>query len=226
MELTMNKLIFALAFAASLIAAPADAAVVRTNLGNAGLIGGDLTDPENNGNPEANINYNATFRSSVEAGFGGAEYAFNVFDNQVGGGNDKWCCDTNVWVEANFGAKRYTLTSFTASSANDVPDRDSNRWQILGSNDGINYTPIFTYNAASSIWNQRLQTVQFIAGTDYTMPAGYSIFRYQSTSVVWGGMHQLAELEFFGTQVPEPASIMLMGLGAFGLAASHRRKKN
>lgn len=221
----MNKLIYALVVAATLLATSADASIIRPGYANAGLVGGDLTDPENNGNPEADIGYNATFRSSVEQGFGGGEYAFNVFDNRVGGGNDKWCCETNVWVEANFGSKRYTLTSFTASSANDVPGRDSNRWQILGSNDGINYTAIFSYDKTQSVWTDRHQTVQFFAGTDYTLPASYSIFRYASTRVVSDSMHQLAELEFFGTQaeVPEPASILLISLGALGFAARRKR---
>jgi hypothetical protein len=127
------------------LAGTAQASVVR-GTGTGSLVGGDLTDPENNGNPEANVGYNATFRSSVEPGFGGGEYAFNVFDNRVGGNKDKWCCDPNVRVEANFGAKRFTLTSFTAASANDVPARDSDQWPILGSNDGLNFTIIYKYN--------------------------------------------------------------------------------
>ena len=59
--------------------------------GTGSLIGGDLTDPEDDGNPEANEGYNAKFTSSEEPGFGGGENAFNVFDNQLGGGNAKWC---------------------------------------------------------------------------------------------------------------------------------------
>lgn len=220
----MNKLILMLAVLASLVAGSADGAVVRPNTGTAGLVGGDLTDPQNDGHANADVNYNAIFRSSHEPGFGGGEYAFNVFDNRVGGGNDKWCCDINVWVEADFGRNSYTLTSFTASSANDGPFRDSNRWQILGSNDGKNYTPIFTYAATDAVWTARLQTVQFFAGIDYARPEAYSIFRYQSTSVVAYGAHQLAELEFFGKQVSEPASLMLMGLGALGFAARRRKR--
>ncbi len=59
--------------------------------GTGSLLGGDLTDPENDGNPEADVGYNAKFTSSEEPGFAGGENAFNVFDNQLGGGNAKWC---------------------------------------------------------------------------------------------------------------------------------------
>lgn len=59
--------------------------------GTGSLIGGDLTDPEDDGQPDADEGYNATFTSSEEPGFGGGEFAFNVFDNQLGPGNAKWC---------------------------------------------------------------------------------------------------------------------------------------
>ena len=59
--------------------------------GTGSLIGGDLTDPEDDGQPDADVGYNAKFSSSEEPGFGGGEFAFNVFDNQLGGGNAKWC---------------------------------------------------------------------------------------------------------------------------------------
>ena len=76
--------------------------VMATILGTgaAALIGGDLTDPDNNGDPEANTNYNAIFRGNAEAAFAGGEFAFNVFDNRVGGGNDKWCCGEPSTINA------------------------------------------------------------------------------------------------------------------------------
>ncbi len=60
-------------------------------VGTDSLLGGDLTDPEDDGLPDADEGYDAIFTSSEEPGFGGGEFAFNVFDNQLGGGNAKWC---------------------------------------------------------------------------------------------------------------------------------------
>ena len=227
----MKKILFALFAAAAMLAGSAQAVTVR-GWGTGSLVGHDLTDPENDGYGNAYVNYNAVFRSSIEPYFG-AEGAFNVFDNRVGSGDDKWCCDLNGWVEADFGGTRYQLTSFTAASGNDVPGRDADKWQILGSNDGVNYTVIFAYDRDGvSPWGtNRLQVNEYTAGVDYALPAAFSIFRYQSFSVVSGGAHQLAELEFFGKEfvevvdVPEPGSVALLGLGLLLACAAVRRKR-
>lgn len=60
-------------------------------VGTDSLLGGDLTDPEDDGNPEADEGYNAIFSANDEPGFAGGEFAFNVFDNVLGPGNAKWC---------------------------------------------------------------------------------------------------------------------------------------
>lgn len=58
--------------------------------GTGSLLGGNLTDPEDDGDPEADKNYNAKFSASDEPGFAGGESAFNVFDNVLGPSNAKW----------------------------------------------------------------------------------------------------------------------------------------
>src|SRR5688572_10447711 len=118
----------------SLQTQPAANAFTILGVGTGALLGSDLTDPENNGDPEANANYNATFSASEEQGFGGGEAAFNVFDNQVGGGNMKWCCgDGNnfpanpISIDATL-TTAHVLTHFTLTSGNDSPERDPRVW--------------------------------------------------------------------------------------------------
>jgi alpha-L-fucosidase 2 len=201
-------------------------------IGTAALRGGDLTDPENNGDPENNINYNATFAASEEPTFGGAEAAFNVFDNQAqGGGNTKFCCgDQNnfptnpITIDATF-ATSQVLRSFTITSGNDTPARDPLVWKIQGSNDGTNFFDIFSRNdTVNSVWTARDQVVEFSAGTDYTEPPAYSTIRFVTTAtgLTTGARFQLDELEYFNT-VPEPsAAFGLVGLA--GMLLRRRRK--
>jgi len=81
---------FATALALTLLSLAGTKAATILGVGAGFLVGGDLPDPENNGDPENNTGYNATSGASEEPNFGGAEGAFNVFDNEVGGGNSKW----------------------------------------------------------------------------------------------------------------------------------------
>jgi hypothetical protein len=56
-----------------------------------------------------------------------------------------------------------------------------------------------------------------------TPAVGYSTFRYSVTETVGGGEHALGEIEYFGTPVPEPTTLTVLGLGALGLLARRRR---
>jgi hypothetical protein len=197
-------------------------------IGTGALLGRDLTDPENDGDPENNTGYNATFSASEEPVFGGAEGAFNVFDNLAGGGNNKWCCgDQNnfptnpISIDATFGSA-VILTTFTLTSGNDTPGRDPLVWQIQGSNDGTNFTPIYSHNnLLASIWTDRDQVVRFDAGTDFATPAAFTTLRFitTATGLTTGARFQLGEIEYFS--IPEPGTAGLF-VSALALAGARR----
>jgi len=189
-------------------------------VGTASLLGGDLTDPEDDGNPEADDGYDVIFSSNDEPGFAGGEFSFNVFDNVVGGGNDKWCCGPgggipeeglHITVELE---ERQALTHFTVSSANDTPGRDPTDWEIQGSNDGIEFTTIFSQEG-ESVWGAtRLQVIRFDAGEDFeAQKNAYQFFRFVTFDTALnpsGAYYQVSEIEYFGgpaTAVDPKASL-------------------
>lgn len=192
-------------FAGDLVELPIDGSFTTLGTGTGALLGGDLTDPENDGNEslgEADPSWNwvDAFANS-EPGFGGGEFAFNVFDNTLGSGNAKWCCANATPASPKFVGAEFAgpieLTHFTISSANDVAGRDPIWWHIEGSNDGTNWEPIFVQDAPTAIWSARLQVVR----VDLDQPSPpFTHFRYiafQTNSTA----HQLGELEFFGTEL-------------------------
>ena len=181
--------------------------------GTGSLIGNDLTDLGDDGDPENDDGYDAIFDANDEPGFGGGEFAFNVFDNRLGPSNDKWCCgkgggiaeDDPIWVSATLPVP-HTLTSFTVSSANDVPNRDPIHWSVQGSNDGQNFTDIYTYDEEFAPWDERLQVIHFTAGDDFPVQTQtYDTFRLATFNTLNnpnGAYFQIGEIEYFGD--PDP----------------------
>lgn len=174
--------------------------------GAAALLGRDLTDPENDGldalGAATDPSWNwAGITSSHEPDFEGGENAFNIFDNKVGGGNDKWCCDdpteeAPVWVAVEF-REPVSLTRFTVTSGNDTPLRDPTHWAIQGSNDGNTYTDIYRFQGSQTLWTERNQVIRF------SLPIAAPPYRFVRY-IAWetpDALHQLNEIEYFtGTQ--------------------------
>ena len=178
--------------------------------GTESLLGGDLTDPENDGSPDADEGYNVIFSSNDEPGFGGGEFSFNVFDNLLGPSNAKWCCgpgggipDEGLQITVELKGP-VALTQFTVSSANDSPERDPTNWEIQGSNDGTNFTTIFSYEG-DALWDQRLQVILFKAPEDFPVQqTEYKFIRFvcfDTASNPNGAYYQLSEIEYFGTSL-------------------------
>ncbi len=193
----------AVAFATLFFAASRTGAYEVLGAGTGALLGGDLTDPENDGNDATGTGFNwVSINASSEEAYTG-EGAFNIFDNKVGGGDDKWCCDPPAtgapqWVRVKLD-KPYVLTHFTLAAGNDAPERDPTRWNIEGSNDGTTWTPVYSWTAGYSPFSQRLEVLRFNGnGADFATPQPYQWFRYIAFTVD-GGLHQINELELFGT---------------------------
>ena len=179
--------------------------------GTASLIGGDLTDEDDDGidgtdDAAGNWDWTSILASSENAWT--SEGAYNVFDNKVGSGDSKWCCEgPTQWIYVQFSTS-YVLTHFTITSGNDGAVRDPDQWEIQGSNDGTNWTTIFEYDDdGTSPFTDRQQVIRYNgSGDDFDTPAAYSYFRYIVTSIVSGSLHQINELEFFGTESSSSSS--------------------
>lgn len=174
-----------------------------------GLLGGDLTDPEDDGiqgpteigPPQTageNFNWVSITASSEEyfGEFGAAtEGAFDIFDNQIGGGNNKLCCGgapLHITVEFE---EEISLTHFTLTSSDDTPARDPLDFSIQGSNDGVTFEPIYQRADDESLWGATRNLTVRIA-----LPApsdSYRFIRYDVTRT-GGANHALSEIEYFG----------------------------
>jgi hypothetical protein len=178
--------------------------VEQLGVGAEFLLGGDLTDPENDGldalDAAEDPSWNwKSISASHEPNFEGGENSFNIFDNKVGGGNDKWCCDdptpdNPVWVAVEFN-QAYRITHFTVTSGNDTPTRDPTDWAIQGSNDGVTYTDIYRFFDTVTPWGETRNLV-----VKFTLPVAsppYSWIRYIAYDTP-ADLHQINEIEYFG----------------------------
>lgn len=193
------------------------------------LLGGDLTDPEDDGMDAGGVDdfskngWNlVNVIPNEEPGFGGGEFAFNIFDNQLGGGNAKWCCNARD-ITFEFEAP-VSVTHFTIASADDVPNRDWRVFRVQGSNDGTTFETFYESSGEERLWKERLEVLRF----DLTMMTDpYRFIRFEADSN-WGDTFwQIGEIEIFGDVIPMPRvhypfnegmgrTLMNLGSGADG----------
>jgi alpha-L-fucosidase 2 len=110
------------------------------------------------------------------------------------------------WLQYSFGTgKKWVVTRYDLSSANDVPARDPKDWQFLGSNDGTNWTVLDTRTGQS--WASRYLTKQY----SVTTPGPYQYYRLNITANNGNNDIQLSEMALYayGDMAPSSAPVFL-----------------
>jgi hypothetical protein len=205
---------------------PNGAVLELLGTGTGALEFGPLTDPDWDivDNTSAGANFNWASISSLPAKnfFGTGSFgvdpdnmsgACDLFDNKVGGANDnndKWLAGGvtavgGVHVTVEFPGT-VSLATFNIASANDRPERDPVDWQILGSTDGENFTPIFTQTDPGNLalWKLRGQVIKCTLAAP---TAQYRYLRFACTRAGQGeGTAHVYELQYFGTLTPDAPS--------------------
>jgi len=128
------------------------------------------------------------------------EVAADAFDNDPA---TKWLDFANAnpdtrasWIQYQFdNGLRRVVTNYTITAANDAPERDPADWQLLGSNDGNNWTTLDVRTGQT--FDSRFKKRAFSVAT----PGAYNYYRLQIDSVAGPGYAnsvQLSEIELLG----------------------------
>ncbi|TWT35138.1 CotH protein [Posidoniimonas corsicana] len=160
----------------------------------ADLVGGDLTDPEDDGVLAVEFIGGASSNSPT------GEEPARALDNTR---STKWLAfaPEGTYYEINFldGLPRI-IDGYTITSANDAPDRDPYSWTLSGSNDGVTYHQIDSRDAQD--FADRFETRQY----EFVNTAAYSHYRFdfQTEYGVTGANQpvaiQMAEIELLSSQ--------------------------
>jgi len=108
-----------------------------------------LGETANSGEQSVQILRNVAPGSATSAhsgGGGGTEGSDKAIDGNT---NTKWYSGANTsssgWLQVDLGAgNAQMVVRYDLTSANDVPGRDPKNWQVLGSNDAVNWTTLDT----------------------------------------------------------------------------------
>ena len=140
-----------------------------------GLIGGDLTNPDNAGPPNVTITAGDAANSPL------TELPANVLDNSTA---SKWLAfqPNGTFYQVQFdGAAQHAVNTYTITSANDAPERDPYRWTLSGSNNGVNFTVVDQQSGQR--FTARGQTQQFVVGNTQA----YNYYRFDFLTPLGAG---------------------------------------
>ena len=154
-----------------------------------GLVGGDYTDPEEDGTLNGTI---------FAGGFPGSptnEEPDKGLDNLTA---SKWLAfqPSGTYYGFRFAnGERHVVGAYTLTSANDAPDRDPYSWTLSGSNDGVNYTVVDTRTVQDFATRFETRLYEFQNTTAYEYYRFDLLTEYGATGQNQPNSIQVAEFE-------------------------------
>jgi hypothetical protein len=109
------------------------------------------------------------------------------------------------------------INALTITSANDAPERDPTSFTLMGSNDGINFSPISSGTIPG--FEDRFATQLF----EFANTTAYTNYQLLFPTINGGTLMQIAEVQLIGNAIPEPSTAVL-GLAAMSVLAMRRRR--
>ncbi|GAA1824031.1 glycosyl hydrolase family 95 catalytic domain-containing protein [Agromyces salentinus] len=142
-----------------------------------------------------------TFAAGPQVGSPGGPYTISggegVQNTVDGRSNTKWCIigpPSHVLWQADLTAP-VALTSYSITSANDVPDRDPQQWVLQGSNDGSTWVALDTRSGPP--FEQRQQTKTYT----FANTAAFTHYRFDFVPKAGISHFQLSEISLGGVDL-------------------------
>jgi hypothetical protein len=157
---------------------------------------------------------------TARSGNGNSQDASKAFDNST---STKWYCYQTIgiiWLQYQYcNGAAYAVNSYTLTSGNDMPLRDPKTLNLLGSNDGVNYTLLDS--RTNIVFNARYQTLTFT----FTNTVQYKYYKFEFTANPGNDGLQLSEIELMGagtasTAPSSPTSLVITPVSSSGISLS------
>ena len=135
---------------------------------------------------------------SIEARASGSGAKANAFDGRL---RTKWVDNSSrSWIGIKFNqGKRFTVSNYEISSANNFPARDPKSWILFGSNDGRSWSAL-DYRSGV-IFPRRLQTKKFNTNNN----KAYNRYRLRIRDTNGANALQIAEIKLNLKESDKPA---------------------
>lgn len=142
------------------------------------------------------------------------EGRLQAFDNQQ---NTKWLVfNSTGWLGYTFD-KATVIDAYTITSANDVPNRDPKNWQLLGSDDGANWTAVDT--RTNENFSARFQTRSYVTNNT----RAFRHYRLHVTANKGSQILQIAEVQLVSLNPNSSASSQAVSSSSRNAVSSSSR---